>query len=175
MGIYAKDLRELVVRPTLEQLDEWSPAAENLLLGTAAQESQLGFIIHNSNIKGAGLYRISESTHTQVWDEFLVTDPELASRMRGLASQQQFLKFPHHELITNLGYATGIAWMIYKRNNIQLIDENNIFELASCWQKNYTTRDKQQPKSQSYPDTEMNKFACNYRKLVLRENRKIAA
>ena len=175
MGIYAKDLRELVVRPTLEQLNEWSPAAENLLLGTAAQESQLGFIIHTSDVKGAGLYRISEFTHTQVWDEFLVTDPELASRMRGLASQQQFLKFPHHELITNLGYATGIAWMIYKRNDLPLLDENSILDLASCWQKNYSTRDTSHHKTPPCSETEMNKFAHNYRKLVLRENRKIAA
>ncbi len=175
MGINVKDLRELVVRPTLEQLDEWSPAVENLLLGTAAQESQLGFIIHPGILKGAGLYRISEFTHTQVWDEFLVTNPELASRMRGLASQQQFLKSPHHELITNLGYATGIAWMIYKRNELPVLDENNVTALADCWQKNYSIRDPKQHKTSTYRETEINKFANNYRRLVLRENRKIAA
>jgi hypothetical protein len=176
MGIFAKDLRELVVRPTLQQLNEWSPAAENLLLGTAAQESQLGFIIHTSHIKGAGLYRISEQTHTQVWDEFLITDPELASRIRGLASQQQFLKFPHHELITNLGYATGIAWMVYKRNALQLPDENDIAQLAHCWQTNYAPRDADAYKSlTTSAEIEMDKFAYHYRKLVLRENKKLAA
>ena len=144
-------------------------------MGTAAQESQLGFIIHTSNIKGAGLYRITELTHTQVWDEFLVTDPELASLMRGLASQQQFLKFPHHELITNLGYATGIAWMIYKRNNMQLPDENSIVDLANCWQKNYAGNDTTQYKTASCAEAEINQFTTNYRKLVLRENKKMAA
>lgn len=175
MGIYAKDLRELVVRPTLLQLNEWSPAAENLLLGTAAQESQLGFRMHSNNADGAGLYRISEATHIQVWDKFLVTDPELASRVRGLASQQQFLKFPHCELITNLGYATGIAWMIYKRNNIQLPSENDIASLASCWQMFYNNRDSNQPTLTSVSNIDTDKFISNYRKLVLREHKKLAA
>jgi len=175
MGIYAKDLRELVVRPTLLQLNEWSPAAENLLLGTAAHESQLGFRMHANNADGAGLYRISEATHIQVWDKFLVTDPELASRVRGLASQQQFLKFPHCELITNLGYATGIAWMIYKRNNIQLPSENDIASLASCWQMFYNSRDANQATLASISNNDTDKFISNYRKLVLRENKKLAA
>lgn len=175
MGIYAKDLRELVVRPTLLQLNEWSPAAENLLLGTAAQESQLGFRMQTNHTKGAGLYRISETTHIQVWDQFLVTDPELASRVRGLASQQQFLKFPHCELITNLGYATGIAWMVYKRNNIQLPSENDIAGLADCWQRYYDSRDPNQSTLASISNNEADKFILNYRKLVLRENKKLAA
>lgn len=175
MGIHAKDLRELVVRPTLLLLDEWSPAAENLLLGTAAQESQLGFRMHTNQIKGAGLYRISEMTHIQVWDEFLVKDPELASRVRGLASQQQFLKFPHRELITNLSYATGIAWMIYKRNAIQLPAENNLNGLANCWQTFYASRNTAQHKLLCLPSLDTEKFISNYRKLVLREHKTMAA
>jgi len=173
MGMYAKDLRELVIRPTLLLLDDWSTAAENLLLGTAAQESQLGFRMQNKHTKGLGLYGISETTHIQVWDEFLVTDPELASRVRGLASQQQFLKFPHAELVTNLGYATGIAWMVYKRNKIQLPNENNIAGMANCWQTHYCNRN--QHKLTCLPGIETDKFISLYRKLVLRENKKIAA
>lgn len=175
MGIYAKDLRELVVRPTLLLLNEWSPAAENLLLATAAHESQLGFRMHTNHAKGAGLYRISEATHTQVWDEFLVTDPELASRVRGLASQQQFLKFPHCELITNLGYATGIAWMVYKRNLIQLPCETDIEGLATCWQSYYANRDPSQCNLTCISGIESEKFIQTYRKLVLREHKKMAA
>jgi len=38
----AGDLRHLVIRETLHYLNEWSQAAENLLLGTAAHESGLG-------------------------------------------------------------------------------------------------------------------------------------
>jgi hypothetical protein len=175
MGIYATDLRELVIRPTLHLLDEWSPAAENLLLGTAAQESQLGFRMCANPAKGNGLFCISEYTHTQIWDKFLVTNPELASRTRGLASQQQFLKAPHHELITNLSYATGIAWMVYKSHQLQLPDENNIQELAGFWLHYYCSRDPQHTPALSKYDSMLDKFVINYRKLVLRENKTLAA
>lgn len=175
MGIFATDLRSLVIRPTLEQLDDWSPAAENLLLGTAAQESQLGFRLHDSHHQsdqGLGLYRISQHTHIQVWDKFLIAAPELASRLRGLASQQQFLKAPHQELITNLSYATGVAWMIYKRHALALPDANDIEALGECWLQYFSTRDNE---LYCNGDTYLEKFETNYRKLVLREHKTLAA
>ena len=43
MGINIKHLREYVIRPTLYKLDLWSKSAENLLIGTIAQESQGGY------------------------------------------------------------------------------------------------------------------------------------
>lgn len=175
MGIYATDLRELVIRPTLVSLNEWSQTAENLLIGTAAQESQLGFRMHPDNDSGLGLYRISAQTHTQVWDKYLITDPELASRLRGLASQQQFLKSPHNELIINLSYATGIAWMIYKRHNPMLSDNLNVYELATYWLHYYCTRDNEGDQITNSTDTKIEKFIQSYRKLVLRENKKLAA
>jgi len=43
----------------------------------------------------------------------LAFHPDLASRIRGLASQRAFLEDPHSELATNLCYATAIAWVMY--------------------------------------------------------------
>ena len=173
MGIYATDLRTLVIRPTLEQLNQWSPAAENLLMGTAAQESQLGFRLASNQLKG--IYRISETTHQQVWDEFLIHDPETASRLRGLASQQQFLQAPHNELAINLSYATGVAWMIYLRHGLSLPDAHNIRELGKCWLNYYADRDGKKFGKLSTSEAELEKFIAHYRRLVLRENKKLAA
>ena len=175
MGIYATDLRELIIRPVLQQLNQWSPAAENLLLGTAAYESQLAFRLQNPNTTNLGLYSISPETHLNVWDNYLITDPDLASRVRGFASQQQFLKLPHHELITNLSYATSIAWMIYRSNRIQLPDEDDIYGLAKCWLHLYNTRDKHEMPSYNLQVQSIEQFETQYRKLVLREHKKIAA
>lgn len=176
MGIFADDLRELVIRPTLVSLDEWSPTVENLLLGTAAQESQLGLRMQSPQENGLGLYRISALTHIQVWDQYLVTDPELASRVRGLASQQQFLKFPHAELVTNLGYATGIAWMIYKRHRQMLTEDADSRTLARYWLDFYSKRDDQNVQTLfNREKAQLNKFVQNYRKWVLREKKDLAA
>jgi hypothetical protein len=175
MGIYVNDLRELVIRPTLLALDIWSPTAENLLLGTAAQESDLGFRMQSDKDCGLGIYFISARAHTQVWDKYLVTDPELASRVRGLASQQQFLKNPHSELVINLSYATAIAWMIYKRQQIVLTDNPSAHELARYWLHYYCARDEQAVQKPHNDDSQIESFVTRYRALVLHENKILAA
>lgn len=175
MGISTNDLREAIIRPTLELLGEWSQGAENLLLGTAAQESQLGFRLHDDTGDGLGLYSISARTHTQIWDKFLINDPELASRLRGLASQQQFLKSPHNELIVNLSYATGVAWMIYKRHGLLLLNNTSVRELAQLWLSYYCTRDDQNDQTTHKNIAEIDTFVQNYRTLVLSENKILAA
>ncbi len=175
MGIYANDLRELVIRPTLQALNEWSSTAENLLLGTAAKESHLGFRMRSDRDNGLGIYCISPQTHVQVWDKYLVTDPELASRVRGLASQQQFLKTPHSELVINLSYATGIAWMIYKRHQLTFVDNSSVNELARCWLHYYCARDEQCVQKMHGEETQLENFIARYSELILHENKNLAA
>lgn len=115
MGICASDLREWIIKPCLNVLGDYSPLAEQLLVATAAQESLLGQQCYCEEHSGLGLYRITKEKHRELWDSYLLNFPDLASRLRGLASQQQFLLDPERELITNLSYSTGIAWMIYRR------------------------------------------------------------
>ncbi|RYY75707.1 MAG: hypothetical protein EOO52_10030 [Gammaproteobacteria bacterium] len=173
--MYVEDLRELVIRPILISLGEWSCSIENLLLGTAAQESQLGFKMQSCQDNQRGLYRISPLTHIEVWDQYLVKDPELASNLRGLASQQQFLKSPHAELITNLGYATGIAWMIYRRHQPVLSENADPQELAKYWVDYYCSRETSHMQSMRNEQNKMNRFIKNFNKLVLCEKKGMAA
>lgn len=135
MGICVEELREYVIQPTLKQLGEWSLAAETLLLGTAAKASGLGFHLKTSDSKGIGLYQITPQQHLSIWDHYLVHNPDLASKVRGLASQREFLASPDAELATNLSYATAIAWMIYRRELEQLPRANHLRRQAQCWQQ----------------------------------------
>lgn len=139
MGICANEFREYVVQPTLEQLDLQSPLAENLLLGTAAVESELGSHLHIANHTALGIYQISPATHRKIWDTFLYNRHELASKVRGLASQREFLLHPDAELATNLSYATAIAWMIYLSagTSFDALTANNPHELANLWLQHF--------------------------------------
>ncbi len=67
-------------------------------------------------------------------------NPDLASSVRGLASQHEFLAHPDLELATNLSYATAIAWQIYQRRNITLPESDDIPALAKIWQRNFHAR-----------------------------------
>jgi len=137
MGIYASDLRELIIKPYLQGLGEYSEVAENLLLGTAAQESLLGLHCYCAESKGLGLYCITAEKHRELWDTYLVQFPDLASQQRGLASQQQFLINPHGELMSNLIYTTGMAWMIYRRAAIDTNTPLDLSALAQLWANHF--------------------------------------
>lgn len=133
MGIAACDLTQQVIRPTLLYLDRQSIAAEALLLGVAACQSSLGTALDNHS--GYGLYRISEFHHRHLWDDHLAGNPELASRVRGLASQHAFLGAPHLELTVNLRYATAIAWMLIENHCEVLPAVQDLDAQALVWQQ----------------------------------------
>jgi hypothetical protein len=137
MSICTAELRDYVIRPTLDCLNESSVATELLLLGTAAQESGLGFHLKDNTHPGIGLFGITPKAHKAVWDTYIVKTPELASDIRGLASQHEFLKDPDAELVTNLRYATAIALMIYKSSEKPIPEANDYEGLAKFWQTYY--------------------------------------
>lgn len=133
MGIAACELSQHVIRPTLLYLGRHSIAAEALLLGAAASQSGLGAALGDKH--GHGLYRIAELRHQQLWDQHLARDPDLASQIRGLASQHAFLAAPHLELTVNLRYATAIAWMLIEADNSPLPAPDDLLAMARIWRR----------------------------------------
>lgn len=109
MEMDAKELREHIIRPTLQYLGKGSDAAENILLALAHIDQQN----HCQQNKGFGIFQIDAAIHQKVWNQYLAFNPDLASKIRGLASQREFLNNPHIELSTNLAYACAIAWAIH--------------------------------------------------------------
>ena len=133
MGIVASELCQHVIRPTLIYLGRHCAAAEALLLGAAACQSGLGTALDCRH--GHGLYRIAERSHQELWDRHLAHDPDLASQIRGLASQHAFLASPHIELTVNLRYATAIAWMMIEVKRNELPDAADLLGLARIWRE----------------------------------------
>ncbi|NBA97779.1 hypothetical protein [Pseudomonas sp. R5(2019)] len=135
MGIAASELSEFVIRPTLMYLNRHCATAEALLLGIAASQSALGSALHDR--RGHGLYRIGEHRHQHLWDHYLALDPDLASLVRGLASQHAFLSGPHLELTVNLRYATAIAWMLVEQQRPTLPEADDVLGLARIWRQTF--------------------------------------
>ncbi|MFS1524367.1 hypothetical protein ACL7TT_09660 [Microbulbifer sp. 2304DJ12-6] len=159
MGICLDELRLQVIRPTLQHLRAWNLGMENLLLGTAAQESQLGFHLKQGRRHGLGIYQIQPHTHREIWDHYLIDYPPLASKVRGLASQRDFLDHPHSELTTNLRYATAIAWLIYRSADVHKIkeaDAANVTLMAQLWHQHF----------HHGPSATTQDFECSYAQLV---------
>ncbi|MDY7561441.1 hypothetical protein QN382_19250 [Pseudomonas sp. 10B1] len=135
MGIAASELSQHVIRPTLIYLGCHSLCAESLLLGVAASQSALGDALDSR--RGHGLYRITESRHQQLWDNYLALDPDRASLVRGLASQHAFLKGPHLELTVNMRYATAIAWLLIEAQGSPLPATCDVLSMARIWRQTF--------------------------------------
>jgi len=136
----------LIIAHTLKVLGNHCPAAENLLIATINLQDKYCAETPES---GLGLYKINRTTHLNIWDKYLAFDPDLASTVRGLASQQAFLQDPHLELLTNQAYASAIAWSIYQRNAITLPAAEDQSGLTACWQRYFATRPGAEPSKQA--------------------------
>ena len=133
MSIRTEDLRLYVIRPTLEHLQLSSQAAENLLLGTAAQESQMGYYLHQLNGPALGIYQIEPATHQDVWQNYIDYRAPLSKKLLALGAMRE------SSLVTNLSYATAIARIIYLRVNAPLPEADDIAGLAQYYKTHYNT------------------------------------
>jgi len=138
VGLDVKQFRELVVRPTLEQIDLWSEAAENLVVGTAVQESRLRFLKQRGGGPARGVYQIEPATEDDVWVNFLEYRPALYRTVANIRGPVGHGASPD-PLIYSLAYATAICRVIYYRRPEPLPAADDIPGLAAYWKQHYNT------------------------------------
>lgn len=131
-------LHQGIIQPTLDYLGVSCQRTTQLLLGTLLCTARLA--PGKRAAQAIGPYGISAQLHTHLWDDYLALQPELASQIRGLASQHCFLRDPHAELGYNLAYATAIAWLVYHSQQLQLPNRSDPASLARIWEASYPHR-----------------------------------
>ena len=110
--------RDQVVRPVLQSLALDSPAAELLMLGTAAQESNFKFLEQISGGPGIGLFQMEPRTYHDIWDRFLATRPVWNARAREWSHNSSIPGTSRPiaaEMAWNLRYAAAMARIHYYR------------------------------------------------------------
>lgn len=132
----AGHLRDQVIRPVLVTLGLWSEAAEDLVLGTAAQESGLRFLRQLGGGPALGLYQMEPATHDDIWENFL--------RFRtGLAAAVAMFRSPsvpdRLQLTGNLLYATAMCRIHYYRVPAPLPSQGDVAGYAAYWKAHYNT------------------------------------
>lgn len=133
-----KQLREEIIKPVLEMLGLYSKNAENLLLGTACQESHAGEYIRQLGCKGDvgafGIYQMELATHNDIWDNFLKYNKPIADKIKMLRIKELS---DSENLLFNLAYATAMCRVHYYRISEKIPD--NIYGQAQYWKKYYNT------------------------------------
>ena len=80
MAINCIQLRDVVIRPALQAIGYLSDDAVALLLGTCAQETQLGRYLIQASIGfkgGIGIYQIESPSYHDVWESCVENSPSM--------------------------------------------------------------------------------------------------
>jgi hypothetical protein len=145
MKLDCKELLNSIIQPTLKYLSMDSFSAEMLLLGTCAQESNMGTYRAQVDGPALGIYQIEPNAHEDVWNNYLRFNPKLSAAMCGLFPTNISKEVLYNQLITNDPYSTAICRVIYFRAKEPLPDISNLLtdddiqQLGNYWKMHYNT------------------------------------
>ncbi len=134
----ANSFRKTVIQPVLIRLGTVDLAAEELLLGTAVQES-LNFM-YRSQVGGGpakGYFQMEPATHDDIWDNYLKYRKNVASTVVSFLSNPTADKIL--ELETNDKYAAAMARVHYMRVSAPLPKAGDVAAQARYWKQHYNT------------------------------------
>lgn len=167
MSINVRQVRDFIVRPVLAHLAlPGGLAAEQLVMGTAAQESRFEYI-DQLEPKGVparpgpalGLWQMERATLNDMMDRFLqASSParqDLRARVVSLISPMPNDSF--EQLAGNLWLGAALCRVLYYSRPFRLTEGATPEQLAAWWKKYYNT-----PLGQGTPE----EFLGNYRRLV---------
>lgn len=141
-GTNSNQLRLEVIRPTLKQLEvaagiPYSQAAENLLMGTAAQESGLGtYLAQLGGGPARGIFQMEPATLEDCYTNFLDYRAQMKS---GVDSFLAAWPDKATQLVSNNAYAAAMCRVRYLRAPGNLPPADDIQALGEYWKQHYNT------------------------------------
>lgn len=128
LAIRVDDLRKYVIRPALSPYGLWSDVAEELLLLTAAQESKLGYYLHQLGDGPAlGPWQMEPDTFNWLRDG---TTFEFVNPLKGRHAE---------EMMYDLRLAAVAARLRYYIDPVALPATKDAATLAQLWKRVYNT------------------------------------
>lgn len=132
------DFLNQVIRPALTAINLDSPAAEQLLLATALQESDLRATVQLGGGPALGYFQMEPATHDDIWANFLRYRVELAASLRDLAGIAAGT--PRAALLaSNHRYAAAMTRVHYMRVPAPLPPAGDAAAMAAYWKDHYNT------------------------------------
>lgn len=135
----AGQLRIEIVRPALEAIGLWSKAAENLVMGTAAQESHLKYVKQIGSGPALGLFQMEPFTYTDHWEHYLRYPKQAELRQNILSAITAPQRPPADRMVWDLRFASIMCRVDYRRVPEPLPKPNDIAALASYWKRTYNS------------------------------------
>lgn len=140
-----RQLLEEVVRPTLQHLGRHSVAAEQMIMGTIAQESRGKYLRQLGGGPALGVCQMEPLTHRDIWLNYVRHKAPLREQLLGMVCRSSADSVvtsgwpPNFELIGNLPYAVAMCRVHYLRVSAPLPAAGDVAGLAAYWKAHYNT------------------------------------
>jgi hypothetical protein len=132
-----KQLRELIIKPSLDKLQMYSDQAEELLVFTCACESLGGTYLKQVKGPALGIYQMEPATYTDIWQNFIKNQGSIVNM---LSLNFNVISMPMPErMVYDLQYATAMARLHYRRVKAPLPDNKNVEAIWEYYKKYYNT------------------------------------
>jgi len=131
-----QDFLAPVIRPALAAIDLGGPAAEEILLGTALQESGLRNVKQTGG-PALGYFQMEPNTHDDIWANFLAYKPDLADKIKSLLPDGESPL--ESDLISFPLYAAAMARVLYYRIKAPLPAQGDLDAQAAYYKQFYNT------------------------------------
>lgn len=136
MSIDPLHLRKYIIKPACETLGLYSLAAEELLLGTACQESHCGrYLSQLGDGPARGIFQMEPATHDDIHRNFL----KFKLVLRGKVNRLSLRLEDADEMRWNLLYAAAMCRLHYFRVKQALPVAGDLDGQASYWKRFYNT------------------------------------
>lgn len=134
--IHPRDVRDLIVAPALHQLDLYSLAAEQLVMGTAAAESGFRYLRQIGGGPALGLWQMEPATYIDLINNYLFYKTDLRERLMPLQARVPagFAQLPSNHM-----YAAAMCRVHYRRFKAPLPPAGAVERLGEYWKKYYNT------------------------------------
>lgn len=134
-------VREYVVRPALQRVGLWTPAAEQLVFGTGLVESEYKWLDQTTPGPGPayGPWQMEERTHDDIWANYLAYQTDLNDALVRMAGFGIVTKPPVIALHGNLFYGAAMCRVYYRRVKAALPAAGDAAGMAAYWKVHYNT------------------------------------
>ena len=133
---------QATISETLRALGLWSQAAEDLVLGTGAQESQYKYTQQLGGGPALGYWQMETATHDDCWSDFLKYRPALADDVKSLLNGAPISA---SAMVANIPYAAAMCRIRYYRVRDPLPAAGDIAGYANYWKQFYNGPGKGTP------------------------------
>jgi len=134
MGLDLQQLSDNVICISLKRIGLFSPAAAQLVLGTAVVESRVKYLRQLGNGPAVGIFQMEPFTHDDIYKNVLAYNKSLKMDVLALTKNPNAV-----EMTGNLFYAAAMCRVQYYRFSEALPVLNDFINMAKYHKKYYNT------------------------------------